>query len=75
MKTIGFLISKKENEKRRVLIPDDLINTEMTAIAWEEMSDNGRTVFWRNNEIAGKLASFMHFHIMGDYHTNVLLQL
>jgi len=26
MKTIGFLISKKENEKRRVLIPNDLIN-------------------------------------------------
>jgi N5-(carboxyethyl)ornithine synthase len=26
MKTIGFLINKKENEKRRVLIPEDLIN-------------------------------------------------
>jgi len=26
MKTIGFLISKKENEKRRALIPNGLVN-------------------------------------------------
>jgi len=146
MKTIGFLISKKENEKRRVLIPDDLINvsntsylyfekgygeilgysdkdyhkmgvnivnreiiykqdivcnthapepveqklfhkgqtffgfidavqgrkitdflinTEMTAIAWEEMIDNGRFVLWRNNEIAGEAGVFHAFSYYG----------
>lgn len=146
MKTIGFLISKKENEKRRALISDDLknirnasylyfekgygeilghsdedyrktganivdreiiykqdiicniqapepveqklfykgqtffgfidavqgrkitdffINTEMTAIAWEEMIDNGRTVFWRNNEIAGEAGVFHAFSYYG----------
>lgn len=146
MKTIGFLISKKENEKRRALISDDLknirnvsylyfekgygeilgysdedyrkmganiidreiiykqdiicnlqapepaeqelfckgqtlfgwmeavqgrkitdflINMKMTAIAWEEMFDNGRTVFWRNNEIAGEAGLFQAFLYYG----------
>jgi len=146
MKTIGFLISKKENEKRRVLVPDDLINVrntsylyfekgygeilgysdedyhkmgtnivdreiiykqdiisnihapepveqtlfykgkiffgfidalqgrkitdfllgmKMTVIAWEEMIDNGRTVFWRNNEIAGEAGVFHAFSYYG----------
>ncbi len=146
MKTIGFLISKKENEKRRVLIPNDLlnirnmpylyfeknygevlgysdedyrktganivdreiiykqdiicnikapepeeqtfnykdktffgiidaiqerkiidflINMEMTAIDWEEMIDNGRFVFWRNNEIAGEAGVFHAFSYYG----------
>ncbi len=146
MKTIGFLISKKENEKRRVLIPGDLINVrntsylyfeknygevlgypdedyqnmganivdreiiykqdiicnihapepveqtlfckgqtffgfidalqgrkitdfllgmKITAIAWEEMFENGRTVFWRNNEIAGEAGVFHAFSYYG----------
>ena len=36
MKTIGFLISKKENEKRRVLIPKDLINIKNEACLYFE---------------------------------------
>jgi len=28
----------------------------MTGIAWEDMDENGRHVFWRNNEIAGEAA-------------------
>lgn len=145
MKTIGFLICKKENEKRRALVPSDLENVKnaenlyfergygeilghsdddykemgvnvsdreviykqevicnpkvpepeerkffnegqtlfgwihavqekeitdfllekkMTAIAWEEMFENGRHVFWRNNEIAGEagvLHAFLYY--------------
>jgi len=33
----------------------------MTAIAWEEMFENGRHVFWRNNEIAGEAGVFHAF--------------
>jgi len=36
MKTIGFLISKKENEKRRALIPDDLKNIRNTSYLYFE---------------------------------------
>ena len=36
MKTMGFLISKKENEKRRVLIPDHLINVRNTSSLYFE---------------------------------------
>lgn len=140
MKTIGFVISKKENERRRALIPPDLhfiknthclyfergygkvlgysdkdyhkmncnvvdsedvfeqdiicsvktpelrerkfyrkhqilfgwihavqgrditdflVERKMTAIAWEEMFEDGKTIFWRNNEIAGE-AGVLH---------------
>ena len=33
----------------------------MTAIAWEKMFENGRHVFWRNNEIAGEACVFHAF--------------
>jgi len=33
-----------------------LVEKKMTAIAWEEMFENGRHVFWRNNELAGEAA-------------------
>jgi N5-(carboxyethyl)ornithine synthase len=45
-------------------ITDFLIEKKMTAIAWEEMFENGRHVFWRNNELAGEAAvlhAFMYF--------------
>lgn len=45
-------------------ITDFLLEKKMTAIAWEEMFDNGRHVFWRNNEIAGEVAvlhAFLHY--------------
>ena len=35
---------------------DQFIQTQLTAIAWEEMYEEGRHVFWRNNEIAGEAA-------------------
>ncbi len=40
-------------------ITDKLINKEITAYAWEDMFEEGRHVFWKNNEIAGEAAT-MH---------------
>ena len=37
-------------------ITDKLIDHSLTAYAWEEMYEDGRHVFWRNNEIAGEAA-------------------
>jgi N5-(carboxyethyl)ornithine synthase len=37
-------------------ITDLLVDNRMTAIAWEEMFEEGRHSFWRNNEIAGEAA-------------------
>jgi N5-(carboxyethyl)ornithine synthase len=38
-------------------ITDTLVESRMTAIAWEDMFEEGRLhVFWRNNEIAGEAA-------------------
>ena len=43
-------------------ITDKLIAGNLTAYAWEEMYENGRHVFWRNNEIAGE-AAIAHAYI------------
>jgi len=37
-------------------ITDKLIDGQLTAYAWEDMFENGRHSFWRNNEIAGEAA-------------------
>lgn len=37
-------------------ITDKLIAGRLTAYAWEDMYEDGRHVFWRNNEIAGEAA-------------------
>ncbi len=37
-------------------ITNFLLNYKMTGIAWEKMFENGRHVFWRNNELAGEAA-------------------
>lgn len=45
-------------------VTDFLLGMKMTAIAWEEMFENGRHVFWRNNEIAGEagvLHAFLYY--------------
>ena len=45
-------------------VTDFLLRMKMTAIAWEEMFENGRHVFWRNNEIAGEagvLHAFLYY--------------
>jgi N5-(carboxyethyl)ornithine synthase len=155
MKTIGFIISKKENEKRRAIVPNDLkhiqnrgylyfekgyglslgysddeysklgcniadrdivlkqdiicdpkigdaeyinllkeqtifgwlhavqnkslteklISREITAYAWEEMYEDNRHVFWRNNEIAGEAAIMHAFQCYGvmPYNTKVAI--
>lgn len=56
-------------------ITDKLINKKLTAIAWEDMFDKGRHVFWRNNEIAGE-AAIVHaytLHGLFPYNTKVAL--
>ncbi len=40
-------------------ITDKIINGKLTAYAWEDMFENGRHIFWRNNELAGE-AAIMH---------------
>lgn len=43
-------------------ITDIMIANRLTAIAWEDMYEKGRHVFWRNNEIAGE-AAIMHAYL------------
>ncbi len=43
-------------------ITDRIISGRLSAIAWEDMYDNGRHCFWRNNEIAGE-AAVMHAYM------------
>ena len=40
-------------------VTDLLIQKKITAIAWEDMDQSGRHLFWRNNELAGE-AAIMH---------------
>lgn len=37
-------------------ITDTLVRNRLTAYAWEDMFEQGRHCFWRNNEIAGEAA-------------------
>ncbi|MDV2440812.1 N(5)-(carboxyethyl)ornithine synthase [Acinetobacter gerneri] len=56
-------------------ITDKLINNKLTAYAWEDMFDQGRHIFWRNNEIAGE-AAIVHaytLHGLFPYNTKVAL--
>lgn len=43
-------------------VTDILINNKLTAIAWEDMFEKGRHIFYRNNEIAGE-AAIMHAYL------------
>ena len=43
-------------------IADAIIGNSNTAIAWEDMYEANRHVFWRNNEIAGE-AAIMHAYL------------
>jgi N5-(carboxyethyl)ornithine synthase len=54
-------------------IADALIDGGLTAYAWEDMSENGRHSFWRNNEIAGEAAVAHAYMIHGvfPYNTKV----
>ena len=54
---------------------DKLVKNQITAYAWEDMFDQGRHVFWRNNEIAGE-AAIVHaytLHGLFPYNTKVAL--
>lgn len=56
-------------------ITDILIDNKLTVYAWEDMYEDGRHVFWRNNEIAGE-ASIMHaytLHGLFPYDTKVAI--
>ncbi|MHC5310082.1 N(5)-(carboxyethyl)ornithine synthase [Myroides sp. LJL116] len=56
-------------------ITDILINNNITAYAWEDMFEDGRHTFWRNNEIAGE-AAIMHaytLHGLFPYDTKVAI--
>lgn len=56
-------------------ITDMLINNNITAYAWEDMFEDGRHSFWRNNEIAGE-AAIMHaytLHGLFPYDTKVAI--
>lgn len=50
-----------------------LMSRQLTAIAWEDMNEDGRHVFWRNNEIAGESAIMHAFTCYGKmpYDTKV----
>lgn len=56
-------------------ITDCLINGKLTAFAWEDMFDEGRHVFWRNNEIAGEAAIMHAFQLYAKmpYQTKIAL--
>lgn len=46
-------------------ITDILIKNKLTALAWEDMHEEGRHLFWRNNEIAGEAAIIHAFQCHG----------
>ncbi|MBR3352206.1 MAG: N(5)-(carboxyethyl)ornithine synthase [Lachnospiraceae bacterium] len=46
-------------------ITDKIIKHRLTAYAWEKMFENGRHVFWFNNELAGEAAVINGFQCYG----------
>lgn len=54
-------------------ITDIIVDSGLTAYAWEKMYDRGRHVFWRNNELAGEAAVLHAFQCFGrmPYETDV----
>lgn len=52
-------------------ITDKLINAKLTAYAWEDMFEDGRHVFWHNNEMAGEAAIMNAFHCYGKMPYNL----
>ena len=47
-------------------ITDAIIQAGLTAYGWEKMFDNGRHVFWFNNELAGEAAVLHAFQCYGE---------
>ncbi|GJQ07340.1 N(5)-(carboxyethyl)ornithine synthase [Capnocytophaga cynodegmi] len=56
-------------------VTDILINNKLTAYAWEDMFEDGRHTFWRNNEIAGEAAIIHAYTLHGlfPYDTKVAI--
>lgn len=56
-------------------ITDVLLDRKLTVYAWEDMFEEGRHCFWRNNEIAGEAAIMHAFQCYGlmPYNTKVAL--
>jgi N5-(carboxyethyl)ornithine synthase len=54
-------------------VTDLLIKNKITAFAWENMNEEGRHVFWQNNELAGESAVIHAFQCFGQipYETTV----
>lgn len=46
-------------------ITDKILKSKLTAYAWEKMFENGRHVFWFNNELAGEAAVINAFQCYG----------
>lgn len=47
-------------------ITDKIVNSKLTAYAWEKMFKMGRHVFWFNNELAGEAAVINGFQCYGQ---------
>ena len=47
-------------------ITDKIINSKLTAYAWEHMFEKGRHTFWFNNELAGEAAVLNAFQCFGQ---------
>lgn len=56
-------------------ITDAVLGCRLTAYVWEDMFDEGRHSFWRNNEMAGEAAIMHAFQCYGEmpYNTKVAL--
>jgi len=56
-------------------ITDKVLSGKLTAYVWEDMFDEGRHSFWRNNEMAGEAAIMHAFQCYGEmpYNTKVAL--
>lgn len=48
-------------------ITDALIKSKLTAYAWEDMFEDGRHSFWKNNEIAGEAAVYHAYMCHGVF--------
>ena len=51
-------------------ITDKIMKGHLTAYAWEDMYEDGRHCFWRNNEIAGEAAVFHAYMCHGVFPYN-----
>lgn len=46
-------------------VTDLIVKNKLSAVAWEDMNEGGRHLFWRNNELAGEAAIMHAFTLYG----------